>query len=406
MGYTSQAIKGISWAGGLEMSMNTLTVVRVYAIAHLINPSQYGVFGIVTLIMALVDIATETGINFFLVQEDKNVAVYADTAWIIAMLRGGVIALCIIFLSPFVANFFNTPSLISLLLLGSVVPLIKGFINPFIINFQKDLRFDKDFKFRLSIFSIESASVIIFTFFHRSVESLLWGMIVGAVVEVLLSFLVVKPWPKISFEKAHFHMIVGRGKWVTLAGIFNYLFHNADNIVVGKVLGTTSLGLYDMAYNFSMLPITAIADVISKVTFPVYVKIAGEKARLFVAFVKTSLGIAALVIPFGLLLFFFPREIIGIVLGSKWLAAAPVLQVLAVFGTVRALSISSFTLFYGVKKQKYVSSVTFINFVILAMTILPFIHMYGLIGAGVSAVVSSIGVLPLVGYFLYRVFRA
>src|SRR5579872_931340 len=160
---------------------------------------------------------------------------------------------------------------------------------------------------------MESLVAVLLALLTRSVTSIVISLIVSAAIEVVLSFTLLPLRPKFSFDKIHFRKIVHSGKWVTFAGIFNYLYHNGDDIAVGRLLNTTALGYYDAAYKISMLPITEVADVVSRVTFPVFTKIATDKKRLKKALIKTELAVAALAIPLGAIFFFFPEQIVRIV---------------------------------------------------------------------------------------------
>lgn len=160
-----------------------------------------------------------------------------------------------------------------------------------------------------------------------------------------------------------------------------------------------------MAYNISTLPISEITDVVSKVVFPVYAKIAEDTQRLKSAFIKSTLVIALSTVAMGGVLYFFPSQIIALVLGNKWLLAVPVLKVLAIYGVLRAISGSASALFLGVEKQKYVTNMTFMRFAGLAITIYPFVKMFGLIGAGYSALISVIVEIPVIAYYVFKVFK-
>ncbi|MGB9637632.1 MAG: oligosaccharide flippase family protein, partial [Microgenomates group bacterium] len=293
----------------------------------------------------------------------------------------------------------------SFLLLASVVPLLRGFVNPTVIKFQKELRFGKEFRYRFWVFFAEAVTSVSLVLITHSVAALVWGMITGAFFEVVLSFLWSKPTPTFSFSGKYLCNLVSRGKWVTLAGIFNYFFSQGDNITVGRLLNTQSLGLYQMAYKISILPITEISDVVSKVTFPVYIKISGDLSRLKNAFRKTFLGTLLLVIPSSLVFFFFPREIVSLILGEKWISVAPVLRVLALFVPLRAFSSTAVTLFFSLQKQRYVTRISFFSFLFLAATIVPLTHKLGIVGTGISVVISSVLVTPLIIYYLWKVFK-
>jgi len=160
-----------------------------------------------------------------------------------------------------------------------------------------------------------------------------------------------------------------------------------------------------MAYNISTLPISEITDVVSKVVFPVYAKIAGDIQRLKSAFIKSTLVISLSTIAMGAIIFLFPSQIISIVLGNKWLMAVPVLRILAIFGVLRAISGSASALFLGVEKQRYVTNMTFLRFAGLAITIYPLVKIYGLIGAGYSALFSVLVEIPIITYYVIKVFK-
>lgn len=405
MGYFKETIKGLSWVGALRGLSRALTFLKTIVIARILVPFQFGVFGIVSLILTFLEILTETGVNVILIQEETLSQSYINSAWVVSIFRGILISLLMVLSRVVVASFFHTPEVANLLLLASIIPILRGLINPTIIKFQKELRFDKEFRYRFLIFFVEAAASLILVLINRSVAALVWGMIIGAGFEVILSFLWSKPIPAFSFSKKYFRNLIGRGKWVTFAGIFNYFFSQGDTIAVGRILNTEFLGLYQMAYKISILPITEVTDVVSKVTLPVYIKICGDLERLKTACKKTLMGTFLLVVPLSLLFFFFPKEIVTLILGEKWILSAPALKVLALFVPFRAFSSVAVTLFFSLKKQEYVTKVSFFSFLFLAITVVPLTYKLGIVGAGISVVISSVLVTPLVIYYLFKIFK-
>lgn len=369
------------------------------------SPYQFGVYGIATLVLALIEILTETGINVFLIQKKDDVDKYINTAWIVSIARGLVISLVILLTSRFISIFFMNDDVLPLLTLISVVPIIRGFINPSVARFQKELTFDREFLYRSSIFLVETVVSIMLILTIKSPIALIYGLIVGAIFEVFISFKFVTPVPKIEFNKGIFGEIISRGKWVTSAGIFSYMFQNGDNVVVGRVLGARALGIYDMAYSISMLPITEIADIIARVTFPVYVRITEDRERLRRAYIKTTILTGVLVFPVLLIFFLFPEHLIRLVLGSQWISGASVLKVLAVFALIHALGNPASAVFFAFKKQEYLSIINFTSFTVMIITIIPLINAYGTLGAGMAALAGSISAIPLVLYFLTKVLK-
>jgi len=404
MGYSGETVKGISWMSGFRMVSRVVAFLKMAVIARILTPAQFGIYGIATLILALLEILTETGINVILIQSKKGIDEYNNSAWVVSIIRGVIISLCLIASAPFIASFFNTPSAMNILLLISLVPFIRGFINPAEVKFQKDLKFHYEFWFRTAIFTFDAVVAVITVILTHSVYSLVWGLTAGALLEVIISFTMIKPLPKLNIRKDYFNEIFHKGKWITAYGVLSYIAENGDNFTVGKVMGASALGIYEMAYNISTLPISEITDVVSKVVFPVYTKMVEDKQRLKSAFAKSTLVISILTILMGLILFVFPSQLISLVLGDKWLSAVPVLRVLAVYGVLRAIFGSTSALFLAVEKQRYVTNMTFVRFAGLAITIYPLVKTFGIIGAGYSALLSVVIEIPVITFYVWKVF--
>jgi lipopolysaccharide exporter len=405
MTYIRKTIHGVSWVGLLRGSTRGIAFIKIFILARILTPDQFGVFGIATLVLALLEIFTETGINVFFVQKEGKLKDYIDTAWIVSIGRGVVIAIAIVLASPFISTFFQSPSSLQLLLLISLVPFIKGFINPAESLFQSEMNFRKEFWFRFIVFGFDASVAIIVALITKDPTSLIYGLIAGALLEVILSFVMITPRPKISFDQTKAKHIMSRGKWSTGFGIFEYIFRNGDDIVVGKILGESSLGIYQMAYKLAILPITEVADVFGKVTFPLFVDISNDKKQLKKALVNTTVGVFILLLPILIVIFLAPEFIIHIALGDQWLSAAGILRVLVIYAMIRAFVNPALTVILAMKKQEYLTIISFIGTLTLFISIFPLLSMYGIIGVGISTIIASLVTVPLVIYYCMKLFK-
>lgn len=405
MGYFRRTLIGVSWMGGFRIFSRVIAIARFIFLARILTPGQFGVFGIGSVVLSFLEILTETGINVILIQEKNGIDRYVNSAWTISIARGLILFFLIIMLSPVIVNFFGIQDLYRFLFLISLVPLIKGFINPAIVKFQKELSFDKEFKLRTSIFLFDSIVAITLAFITRDAISFVWGFISGGVLEVVLSFILFKPMPKLRPEFNMVKQIIKRGKWVTAHVIFNYLTQVTDTVVVGKILGASALGIYQMGYRLSTLPISEISDVANKVIFPVYTKIVGDKDRLVRAFKKTFLSIVFSSSLVGLFLFFLPEKIFILVLTEQWIEVVALVRVLAIYAVIRAVASIPTSLFLSLGKQNYVAVMTFFRFMTLVVLIVPFTLIWGIVGTGYSALFSSLMEIPLIVYFFFRMLR-
>lgn len=402
MGYTTQAISGFSFLALLRVFVRALSLFKNIIIARALSPFQFGAFGIATLVLVFAEIVTETGINTFLIQNREDIDKYINTSWIVSILRGIIILILIMVSASFIAEFFKNRESQSLLFLISLVPLLRGFINPSIVKFQKELMFRQQFYYQSSIFLVETFFSIVLVLWLKTTEALIYGMIVGVLFEIAFSFLIAKPIPKFNFKFDLFKKVVGYGKWITLQTIFNYFYQHGDDIAVGRLLGISSLGFYDMAYRISLVPLSDVSDVVSKVTLPVYIKISDEKERLRRAFVRTLFVICFITIPIGFIIFLFPNQIISLILGEKWLPAAPALKLLGIFAFIRAISSFSMGIFIPLGKQNIFTLISLVGLLGLIITIVPFTQTYGILGAALSALTGTILTIPVIFYFVRK----
>lgn len=405
MGYTKVAIKGVSWIGALRVSTRVLAILRTAILARLLSPLEFGLFGIITLVLAFLEVMTETGVNVVLVQEKEEIKKYIDSAWVVSIVRGILISALILLSAPFISNFFHAEDSLRLILLTSTVPLFRGFINPAVVRFQKELKFHFEFIYNFLGFFTFSVVSIFFALLTRSAVSLVVGLIASAFLQMVFSYLIIEPRPRFRFKKEYLNKLLNRGKWVTAGGFFTYLFQNGDDAVVGRILGTAPLGIYQVGYKISTLPITEISNVITRVTFPVYTKITDDMIRLKRAFLKTTFFVLVASSVFGSILFTFPEAIVTIILGSSWLEVVPVLRVLALFGIIQAVTSSTFSLFWATQKQEYVTIVSLASIAGLAVSIFPLVFLFGVVGAGLAALIGALIGLPVLGYFLLKIFK-
>lgn len=403
MSYKTYALKGISWIGSLSVLTKAIGLLELIILARILNPSDYGAYAIALLTLGLLETITETGINIVLIQEE-NIDKFINSAWILSITRGILISIVLLLSASLIVSFFNSPHALSLLYVVSIVPLVRGFINPSIVKFQKNLMFSKNFIFRITILLFDTLASVVLTYLLKSPMGIILGLLFGVILELLLSFIVVKPLPRLEFNKQHLSYIFHRGKWITGSSIFDYLFNNLDNIVVGKILGSTFLGIYQLAYSLTVMPLSEVGKVFVHVTVPIFVKISDDKNRLKNAFMKVMLAAFLISIP-AILVFLFIPQIFVIILGDKWKAVVPILPILGAVGLLKSLSISSTSLFISLEKQKYMTIISFVSIFVLMLSIVPLVMSEGIFGAGMAELISVLVTIPLIIFFLVGVFK-
>ncbi len=399
--YRASLVKGLGWIGFFRVAAKAIVFLKIVLAYRYLSPRDVGVYGLCMIALGLLEQLTETGVNIIIVKETKPLSYYIDTAFIVSIGRGILIALAL-FLSAFVLpGFFNDDLLFPLLLVVSIIPLVKGFINPAVAQFQKDLKFEIDSMLRLFPIFVDVVFSMIFVYFFHTALALLMGLVVSAFLEVAVSYILIRPWPKLFiFKKDVFNAIVTPGKWVNIAGIITFAEQNFDNVIVGKLLGSTMLGYYQTAFNLSRSFIAEIGLTFSQVLLPIYGKIGMEPERLRSA-VKRVLIPAALMMIVPIILLNIPalQEILLIFLKEKWRPMLPLLPFLSIAAWFTGMNLLFNPLYLVKNKYRSLVALYGSNLGVLIVLLLLMIPQGGIIPAAKAVLISRLFMQP---FFIWR----
>ena len=387
-GLKARVVRGGMWVFALRITSRLFQLARTIVIARLLAPSDFGVFGIALLAMSALSTFSQTGFNAALVQKKQDTKHYLDTAWTVQAIRGGVLALIAFAIAPYVAAFFDAPAAKRILQVIALSVLLQGFTNIGVVYFQKELQFHKQFIYQLSGTLADIGVAILAAFLLRSVWALVFGLLAGNLVRLVGSYLIHSYRPRLRFNRQQFKELFGFGKWVLGSSILVFLITQGDDIFVGKLLGITALGFYQLAYRLSNMPATEITHVISQVTFPAYSKLQDDLPRLREAYLKVLQVTAFLSFPITGLIFVLAPDFTRIFLGEKWMPMVPTLQVLALAGLARSIAATPGKIFHAVGRPEIDTKLQIVRLSVLVALVYPLTIGWGILGAAIAVLLS------------------
>ena len=399
---SKRVVRGGMWVFALRFTNRGLGFIRTIILARLLAPEDFGLLGIAMLAIATLETFSQTGFQAALIQKKENADSYLDTAWTVSAIRGGLLFLILFFSAPLVATFFNSPQATLVIKVIAVSTLLSGFRNIGIIFFQKDLEFNKQFSYELSATLVDLTIAITLAFMLRNVWALVWGGVAANFVRLFMSYILHPYRPQIRFSKGEFKELFGFGKWVLGSSILIFLLSQGDDIFVGKMLGVTALGFYQMAYLISNLPATEVTHVISQVTFPAYSKLQNDVKRLREAYLDVLQLTAFISIPLAGGIFILAPDFTRIFLGEKWMPMVPAMQVLCVLGALRSVGAVSGPIFLALGRPDIEAKLSAAQLVLLAILIYPLTEKWGITG---TAAANSIGSCSFIFIILSIVIR-
>jgi O-antigen/teichoic acid export membrane protein len=313
----------------------------------------------------------------------------------VQVIRGFVLAVALCAAAPLVGWFFDEPRAVKLVRVMSLMTVVEGLGNIGIIYFKKELQFHRQFMYDVVAGVVSLAIGVILAYLLRSVWALAWSGLAGAVARCGASYFLHPYRPRLRVDWDQAGELFGFGGWILGSAVITFVVTNGDDAFVGKLFGAASLGIYQIGYRLSHTVATHIKGTITTVVLPTYAKIQDEPARLRRAYNRVLRGLLMLCVPLAAFIAFFAPELIRYTVGSNWVAAVPLLPLLAAGALLRSITATGGPLYMGTGRPEYAFWSNVARLVALAVTILPLARLWGLPGVCVSALISQAAPLPL-----------
>lgn len=380
---------------GFVVGSNAYTALTLFlsriVLAWFLLPEVFGLFAIGSLFVGFLETFKGLGVAAALVHRKKEVKKAASTTFWIEIAASTTFFAAIFLIAPFIAGFFGDTRIT---LVARVLSLIfifasLGTVNNFLL--EKKLQFKKTVKAQVVSYSAYFASAVLLAFLGFGVWALVYSSIILSLVNTAMLYLMFSWRPKLEFDWRIAKELIGYGKFVLLSSMLTFLVLNFGGLVVGKMLGIKLLGFYSMALAVSNFPSMQASNVIVRVMFPTYSKIRDEKERLVAGFKKTMhyCCLASFLLSFGLVA--LASEFVSVVFGSEWFPMIAVMQVLALFGAVRAVGAISGSIFLAMGNPNLLALFSVVNLVLVAIFVVPLTVLFGM--AGTAFVVALVGLV-------------
>jgi len=393
---------GIVWNfSGLTIDYGLRTIVKLI-LARLLLPEDFGILGFAILFTGVINIFNDLGMFAALIQrKDADLKpIDYDTAFWMGIIWGLFLALVLTFIiTPISVNFFNEPLLKSILPVLSISLILMPLYTIQVVSITREMDF-KRLIVPQNISQVSSSAIaIVMALMGFGVWSLVFQRVLG-VFSLVIIHTVTSTWrPQWRFSKVSFKKIFGFGIYTTGTSIFNYLTRNIDYWIIGKMLGSQSLGIYTMAYNVTYVIRGQIMNVTNRVFYPVYSKIQDDSASIKRYYFKIIKYNCIVIYPImvGLILLAKPLVIIG--LGEKWVEAVIPIQFMAGAGLVHLLTSSNTILLRGIGKPRLEMIMAIIK--TIGVTV-PFIVL-GVIYNGINGAAAGLLAAKTVIFFINNI---
>lgn len=321
----------------MRLIFRSLGLISTLILARLLLPEDFGIIAITSLFIFFFEVLSNTGIQQYLVQKPEMDDEDVYSAWTLDIVIKGIMAFICLVISPLVAMFYDNPEIGYAVAVLSSVILIRALMNPGLHIFRRNLEYALIFKISVVQKIISVCVVISIAFYYKSFWAIIVGDIVSALTGVILSYKYCHFKPRLSRQR--FKEQWEFSKWMLSRGVVGYARAQVDVFFVSKLFPLNQLGFYNMSKEITVMP---AFDIIAPATEPLvatFSRVRDNLPELSKQFSLAVLVVMIFVSPICAFLFYYPEHFIKVVLGDKWIEAAPIMQVLPLL--LLAFSLSS-----------------------------------------------------------------
>lgn len=378
-------MRGSAWVAVSYGGRNIVTLLTTLALVRLLEPKAFGLVALAWTVLVVTDQVQNAGAAAALVYRRDDVARAAASAFVFVLVTGALLFVAALFSAPLIATAFSAPELTNVLRVMALMLIAKSVGTvPFAI-LERNIDFRSRAKCEVSGAVVQAAVSLTLAATGFGVWSLVVGQVAGSWVQSALGWWVT-PW-RPDPRQASFDVVrelVRYGRYVSAANIVNLANNTADNVVIGRLLGATTLGFYAVAFRLADFPNTVIAHIVGRVMFPVYSLLQGERERFRRAYVQNLQRIAVLALPVSVTILVAADPIVRGLLGTKWEATITPLRILAAYGLVKSFTAPAGEVFKGAGRPGLGLAVGGLQIAALVPALLWLVPAHGISGAAVA----------------------
>jgi teichuronic acid exporter len=335
----ARVARSIFWLAWSRVVVQLLSFATTVLVARILVPADYGVMALAGVFIATAAMLAEMGLGGAIVQLRDLERRELDTCFWITMTLATIAYAVLSLGAPVIAGWFAVPRL------AQVLPVLALALPVNACSVVSDSLLRK----RLALDQISQAEIIGWVV---SLPAMLcgalagfgvWALVIGSLMRSVVNTVAIfafAPWLpglRIGGERAkemlHFSLTIFG---VNALWVFK---EQADVLVIAKITGQVTVGLYSMAKDLAMLPTAKISSVVYMLSSPMMAELQADIAGMRRAFFRTVRLTSAIALPASAGVALVADDVVAVLLGPKWLPAITVLRLLCLYAAVRAVEV-------------------------------------------------------------------
>jgi len=394
-----------TWVLLQQFAVRGLVAIKFLAIGRMLGPEAIGSVSVALLAVAIAEALSDTGLAQAVIQgEHAPTHSQLGAVWTTLTARGVLISLLLVALAPLLSSQFHLDGSLVLIQLAAVLPLLRGLASPAYYVVQRERRFQHIAGVEVAAAFVDCAAGLVLAYLGAGAASVLIGLVAGETLKSTLTWATMKPRPPVRAVWSGIGQYVNFSRWIWASSVINLLLNQFDKVVVGKLLGPTQLGGYQMSSRLAQMLLADAAIAMSQYLFPTFAAHHRRSAQAASRLIRIYLLVAAI----GLAVFvevlrLIAQPLFSLILGAAWLPAVPLFRILVINMAIGALIAVLVSYLRAIGDARATVHASAIQVVVLLVSAPLAVRWWGVTGIAWS---MTLGLGCAAAWMLYRTLTA
>lgn len=335
---SGRIINATSWALFGQFLKLSLRLAVNLILARLLSPKEFGIVGMVSVIITLLTALGELGLFSSIIQrKDINQKDLSSVFWLNVIL-GFIITAGLFFATPLIVKFYHEEALMNVVKVMSLNFLLNSFMITHNAILTKELHFKRIEMYSLVSVLVSSLASVVLAYQGFGVWALVFGQNINYFINAVLIWTYEKWRPSFLISKVSLEKLLSFGLRIFSSAVLNTFLGNVDSLIIGRYFSSVSLGLYSYSQTLINIPTITFSSAFVRVLFPVMSEHQDDNERLRITYKKALNLVNIIIIPVMGSIYVFAHPLVTIIINPAWTDIIPYIRLFSVIAVLYPIS--------------------------------------------------------------------
>lgn len=344
-GLAGRSARGGAVTVGAQGFKFGLSTVAAIVLARFLTPDDYGLIGMVAILVNFVSMFQYLGLSSATVRWAELNHRQVSTLFWINMALSAAIMLVTVGSGPLLAWFYKEPRLIGITAGYAVTILFAGLAIQHEALLARQMRFTALVIVETTALLIGFLAAIVAAWHGAGYWALVLNQLLMTLATLVGVWSVCKWRPGFPGRGLGIRSMLSYGGNLTGFNVMTFFSRNLDNLLIGKFWGTHQLGVYSRAYQMLLMPMAQINAPLAAVAVPTLSRLADSPDRYRAAYLKILEKIVMVTMPLVALMIATSDWMVLLLLGPKWTETGKIFMLLGIAALIQPVTKTAWWLF-------------------------------------------------------------